>query len=144
MPTSYYAVFDGHAGTDAAFYAASQLHEKLVSNAKFPAQPEQALKEAFLETDRSFVNEHENEVITRLFQWPKDKDILNIFLLFIAQRLKGGTTAVVCLLRDKLLLTAWLGDSQAVLVRDGVATQLVNPHKPDRPVLTILSHCPFM
>ena len=50
------------------------------------------------------------------------------------QRLKGGTTAVVTLIRGNLLLTAWLGDSQAVLVRDGVATQLVNPHKPDRSV----------
>jgi len=50
------------------------------------------------------------------------------------QRLKGGTTAVVCLIRGNLLLTAWLGDSQAVLVRDGKPTQLVNPHKPDRSV----------
>lgn len=50
----------------------------------------------------------------------------------VHQRLKGGTTAVVSLIRGNLLLTAWLGDSQAVLVRDGVATQLVNPHKPDR------------
>lgn len=79
MPTSYYAVFDGHAGTDAAFYAASQLHEKLVSNAKFPAQPEQALKEAFLETDRSFVNEHENEVITRGFNGQKIKAFFNTY-----------------------------------------------------------------
>jgi protein phosphatase 1E len=46
--------------------------------------------------------------------------------------LKGGTTAVVSLIRGNLFLTAWLGDSQAVLVKDGVATQLVNPHKPDR------------
>lgn len=55
-------------------------------------------------------------------------------ILFVVekQRLKGGTTAVVSLIRGSLLLTAWLGDSQAVLVRDGQATQLVNPHKPDR------------
>ncbi|XP_057372257.1 WASH complex subunit 2-like [Daphnia carinata] len=108
VPTSYYAVFDGHAGTDAAFYAASQLHEKLVRNSKFATEPSEALREAFLATDLAFVTEHENE------------------------RLKGGTTAVVSLIRGNLLLTAWLGDSQAVLVRDGVATQLVNPHKPDR------------
>ncbi|KAK4004606.1 hypothetical protein OUZ56_006339 [Daphnia magna] len=108
VPTSYYAVFDGHAGTDAAFYAASQLHEKLVSNAKFASEPSEALREAFLATDLAFVTEHENE------------------------RLKGGSTAVVSLIRGNLLLTAWLGDSQAVLVKDGVATQLVNPHKPDR------------
>lgn len=62
VPTSYYAVFDGHAGTDAAFYAASQLHEKLVSNAKFASEPSEALREAFLATDLAFVTEHENEV----------------------------------------------------------------------------------
>ena len=50
------------------------------------------------------------------------------------QRLKGGTTAVVILIRGDQLFTAWLGDSQAVLVKDGSATQLVNPHKPDRSV----------
>lgn len=65
MPTSYYAVFDGHAGTDAAFYAASQLHEKLVRNRHFATDPSQALREAFLETDHAFVTEHENEVSTR-------------------------------------------------------------------------------
>lgn len=62
VPTSYYAVFDGHAGTDAAFYAASQLHEKLVRNRHFASDPSQALREAFLETDHAFVTEHENEV----------------------------------------------------------------------------------
>lgn len=63
VPTSYYAVFDGHAGTDAAFYAASQLHEKLVRNSKFATEPSEALREAFLATDAAFVSEHENEVI---------------------------------------------------------------------------------
>jgi serine/threonine protein phosphatase PrpC len=56
----------------------------------------------------------------------------NVSFYVNTQRLKGGTTAVVSLIRGNLLLTAWLGDSQAVLVKDGVATQLVNPHKPDR------------
>ena len=44
---------------------------------------------------------------------------------------------MVSLIRGNLLLTAWLGDSQAVLVKDGVATQLVNPHKPDRIVKSL-------
>ncbi|PSN39171.1 Protein phosphatase 1E [Blattella germanica] len=69
-PTSYYAVFDGHAGTDAAVYS----------------------------------------------------------------NLRSGTTAVCALLRhkEKMLYVAWLGDSQAVLVREGTAVQVVTPHKPDR------------
>lgn len=70
---------------------------------------------------------------------PNKANVLSYYCNTHLQRLKGGTTAVVCLIRDKLLLTAWLGDSQAVLVRDGIATQLVNPHKPDRPVSVIIS-----
>ncbi|KAF2355774.1 PPM-type phosphatase domain [Trinorchestia longiramus] len=48
-----------------------------------------------------------------------------------AQRLKGGTTAVVALLREKRLAVAWLGDSLAVLVRKRQPVKLVEPHKPD-------------
>lgn len=64
-------------------------------------------------------------------------EILNNSNNFL-QRLKGGTTAVVILIRGDQLFTAWLGDSQAVLVKDGSATQLVNPHKPDRSVSSIV------
>jgi len=48
--------------------------------------------------------------------------------------LKSGTTAVCALLRptEQMLYVAWLGDSQALLVRNGQAVHVVNPHKPDR------------
>ena len=50
----------------------------------------------------------------------------------------SGTTAVVCLLKDKLLVTAWTGDSRAVLALEGndgqlTATPLSFDHKPDLP-----------
>lgn len=32
------------------------------------------------------------------------------------------------------MYAAWLGDSQAVLVRNGRAVKIVEPHKPNRPV----------
>lgn len=126
-------MFDGHAGTDAAFYSASQLHEKMVLNPKFATNPSDALREAFLATDSAFVSEHENEVSVSYCQYRVFLQHLQLSCL-VKQRLKGGTTAVVCLVRGNLLVTAWLGDSQAVLVKDGIAEQLVNPHKPDRSV----------
>jgi len=55
-------VFDGHAGTDAAFYAASQLHQILCRHKKLCEDPSIALKEAFLETDYNFTHKHEHEV----------------------------------------------------------------------------------
>ena len=50
----------------------------------------------------------------------------------------SGTTAVVCLLKGDSLITAWTGDSRAVLAYEGehgemVATPLSDDHKPDHP-----------
>lgn len=53
---------------------------------------------------------------------------------FSQQRLKGGTTAVVALVREKRLVVAWLGDSQALLVRRRNPVRMVEPHKPELPV----------
>lgn len=38
------------------------------------------------------------------------------------------------LIQGQELTVAWLGDSQAVLVRKGQAVTLMEPHKPDREV----------
>jgi len=109
-PTSYYAVFDGHAGTDAAIYSVSHLHQFLAESSFYPTDPERALKDAFSRTDTLFLEKSNRE------------------------NLKSGTTAVCALLRPKeqMLYVAWLGDSQALLVRNGQAVHVVNPHKPDR------------
>ena len=45
---SFYAVFDGHAGTDAAAYAAAHLHKLLVESPAFPGNPVQAFVLRFL------------------------------------------------------------------------------------------------
>ena len=54
------------------------------------------------------------------------------FIIF--QPLKSGSTAVCSLIRGKTLYSAWLGDSQSVLVRNGYPVKVVEPHKPNRPV----------
>ena len=48
--------------------------------------------------------------------------------------MKSGTTAVCTLVRGNTLYSAWLGDSQSVLVRNGYPVKVVEPHKPNRPV----------
>ncbi|XP_046745023.1 mucin-5AC-like [Diprion similis] len=104
----YYAVFDGHAGQDAAVYCAAHLHQYLAESIHYPTDPERALRDAFLTTDAHFI-EKSNK-----------------------QNLNSGTTAVCALLAKRKLYIAWVGDSQAVLAKRGQITQLVNPHKPDR------------
>ncbi|XP_044271557.1 proteoglycan 4-like [Tribolium madens] len=109
-PSSYYAIFDGHAGHDAAAYSSAHLHQFLAESKHFVANPEQALIDAFCKTDTLFI------------------DKCNV------ERFNSGTTAVCALLRpkEKTLYIAWVGDSQALLVNQGRVLQCVNPHKPCR------------
>ena len=61
------------------------------------------------------------------------------------QKIRGGTTAVCALyLRDeKKLYVGWVGDSKAMLVKQGKIMQIVNPHKPEDPV-SLEQNCPNM
>ena len=52
---------------------------------------------------------------------------------FTASSKKSGSTAVCALIRDDTIYIAWLGDSTASLVREGVTVKVMDSHKPDRP-----------
>ncbi|KAL8560046.1 hypothetical protein ACOMHN_041515 [Nucella lapillus] len=105
---SYYAVFDGHGGPEAAIFAASQLHVHMLRDPAFPSDPEVALKSAYSTTDRQFLRKAAE------------------------MKLNCGTTGVSVLLRGDRCYVSWLGDSQVMLVREGRAVTLMEPHKPDR------------
>ena len=51
------------------------------------------------------------------------------------QRVMSGTTVVCALVERDVLHIAWLGDSQALIVRDGKPVTLMTPHKPEREVI---------
>lgn len=61
-PSSYYAIFDGHAGSDAAAYSSAHLHQFVAESQFYPAEPERALKDAFLRTDEFFLEKCRIEV----------------------------------------------------------------------------------
>lgn len=61
-PASYYAVFDGHNGIDAAIYSVSHLHQYLAENPHYPKNPLLALKEACQSTDELFTLKADREV----------------------------------------------------------------------------------
>jgi hypothetical protein len=56
-------VFDGHAGTDAAVYSVSHLHQFLAESSFYPTDPERALKDAFSKTDKLFLEKSDREVM---------------------------------------------------------------------------------
>lgn len=105
---AYYAVFDGHGGVDAATYAATHLHVALSKQESLQADAATAFKRAFTQMDNMFRGKAKRE------------------------RLRSGSTGVAVLIQGEELTVAWLGDSQAMLVRKGQAQTLMEPHKPDR------------
>ncbi|KAM3963010.1 LOW QUALITY PROTEIN: uncharacterized protein ACR2FA_002772 [Aphomia sociella] len=107
-PTSFYAVYDGHAGSAAATYCAAHLHQYLVESPHFSSDLSRAMRDAFLRTDAEFVRKSNQE------------------------RACGGSTAVAVAVRGRRLLAAWAGDSQALLAKRMQLMQLVRPHKPGR------------
>eukprot|EP01067_Filipodium_phascolosomae_P000519 Filipodium_phascolosomae@DN1399_c0_g2_i1.p1 len=52
---SYFAVFDGHGGANAADYAAQQMHRKIINNRAVETDPCSALKASFLDLDREYL-----------------------------------------------------------------------------------------
>lgn len=61
-PTSYYGVFDGHGGHDAAIYTAAHLCYNIANSPKYPANIPEAMREAFMKTDDSFIDKSEKHV----------------------------------------------------------------------------------
>lgn len=64
-PTSYYGIFDGHAGQDAASYCVSHLHYYLSTSPKYPSKIEEAMRDAFLMTDLTFLEKANRHVILK-------------------------------------------------------------------------------
>ncbi|XP_076108667.1 uncharacterized protein LOC143076712 isoform X1 [Mytilus galloprovincialis] len=105
---SFFAVFDGHAGLEAANYAAAHVPYHFVQNSAFPKDPAGAMKAAFKSTDEKFI------------------------VKAVRERIKSGSTGVLAFIDESKLHISWVGDSQAVLVKNGRPVTVMNPHKPER------------
>lgn len=78
---SFYAVYDGHNGLDAAVYSSMYLHQYLVQSNHYPTNPEYALYEAFFTTDRGFTKK--TELYVSLIWVSLNK--FNIFFNFLTE-----------------------------------------------------------
>lgn len=59
---SYYALFDGHGGAEAAAYCVAHLQYNLGSSIHFPKSPAQAIKDAFHRTDLAIIEKDKKDV----------------------------------------------------------------------------------
>lgn len=115
LPSSFYAVFDGHGGSEAASYL-----------------KEHAMKLFFIDSDVPQTSDIDDFFLEKL-----EKSHCRAFLLAdkaLADECSisdyCGTTALTALILGKHLVIANAGDCRAVLCRKGVAMQMSQDHRP--------------
>jgi len=112
--SAFFAVYDGHGGRQVVDFVTRELHESVLREIrKRAASVPDALLQAFQQTDQDMVR---------------------------AGIMISGCTACVCVLHEehgaRVIYTAHLGDSRAVMARDGRATRLTSmtDHKATDPL----------
>jgi len=111
--SAFIAVYDGHGGRFVVDYVTANLHQNALKELQKTRSAPDALLQAFQQTDEDMVK----------------KGIMS-----------SGCTACVCLLQDerhaRLIYTAHLGDSRAIMARNGRATRLTSmtDHKSTDPM----------
>ncbi|XP_047082829.1 probable protein phosphatase 2C 27 [Lolium rigidum] len=103
---SFYGVFDGHGGKDAAQYVRDNLPRVIVEDAAFPLELEKVVRRSFVQTDSQFAEK-----------------------CSIHDGLSSGTTALTAMIFGRSLLVANAGDCRAVLSRRGIAVEMSNDHR---------------
>ncbi|CAM8942594.1 unnamed protein product [Rhodiola kirilowii] len=104
---SFYGVFDGHGGKDAAHFVRDHLPRVIVEDADFPVELEKVVTRSFVETDAAFEKS-----------------------CSVESTVSSGTTALTAMIFGRSLLVANAGDCRAVLSRLGVAIEMSKDHRP--------------
>lgn len=103
-----FAIYDGHLSHDIPDYLKSHLFENIINEPDFWTETEKAVRRAYHITDKTILD--------------KAVDLG-----------RGGSTAVTAILIDcKRLVVANVGDSRAVISKNGVAKQLSIDHEPSK------------
>ncbi|CAH8355155.1 unnamed protein product [Eruca vesicaria subsp. sativa] len=103
-----FAIFDGHLGHDVAKYLQTNLFDNILKEKDFWTDIDKAIKNAYISTDASILEQS-------------------------LKLGKGGSTAVTGILIDgQKLVVANVGDSRAVMSKNGVASQLSVDHEPSK------------
>jgi len=111
--SAFFAVYDGHGGRQVVDFVTRELHENLLKELRKTSSAADALLQAFQVTDEEMVR----------------RNIMS-----------SGCTACCCLLQEerhaRVIYTAHLGDSRAVLARGGNATRMTSmtDHKATDPL----------
>eukprot|EP01089_Gocevia_fonbrunei_P010839 TRINITY_DN23831_c0_g1_i1.p1 TRINITY_DN23831_c0_g1~~TRINITY_DN23831_c0_g1_i1.p1 ORF type:complete len:409 (+),score=110.36 TRINITY_DN23831_c0_g1_i1:35-1261(+) len=103
---AFFGVFDGHGGKLASDYAAKHLHGFVLESPSFKTNIVEAIKEGFAKTEETFLKIAEKDCLA------------------------DGTTALVSFIVKNKLFIGSVGDSEAVMCKNGKAIALSSPHNP--------------
>lgn len=116
LPSSFYAVFDGHGGSEAATYIKNNATRLFFEEADLPESSE--INDTFL---GELQNSHRRSFLLADQALADD----------IAVDQSCGTTALTALILGQHLVVANAGDCRAVLCRKGVSVQMSQDHRPN-------------
>jgi len=103
---AFFGIFDAHGGRDCADYVHEHLHRNVTTHPSFKMDPERALLEGILKTEHDFID----------------------FIIRDKREGTMGTTICAALICGNQLLVANVGDSTAILCRNGQHIRLAYPH----------------
>ena len=113
---SFFGIYDGHGGSKCSEFLKNCLHKLILNDINFPENVELAIKNGFLNAEKTFLNE------IALNQ--EDENIIND---------RSGSCAVIILLVDRKIYVANIGDSRTLFSeKNGKSFVMVTEdHKPE-------------
>ena len=105
----YFAVYDGHCGAEAAIHLQETLHFSIFHHPLYHTDMQTAIIESCVATDKEFLAQSRD------------------------RKQYSGTTALGAIVKGNELTVFNIGDCHAVLCCNGIAHDMSDPHKPNRP-----------
>ena len=122
---SFFAVYDGHGGASCADFLRDNLHQFIVKQESFPADPVKAIRDGFMEAEHFFLEIVENaadEAMEEAWETNHEGFVDN-----------SGSCAIVVLIVNDICYVANVGDSRAIMSANGgwSVLELSKDHKPN-------------
>ncbi|KAG6514033.1 hypothetical protein ZIOFF_024372 [Zingiber officinale] len=131
LPGSFYGVFDGHGGKDAAFFVRTNILKFIIEDDNFPRCIAEAIKSAFVRADYAFSDASSLDITSGTTALAAL--IFGRFFFVISQlhaKLYANRVFFFFFLQHRTVFIANVGDCRAVLGRRGRAVDLSRDHKP--------------
>jgi protein phosphatase 1L len=133
----YFAVYDGHCGSQAAVHLQDTLHHSIFHHPLYNTDVEKAIVETCIESDKIFLedirakNQYAGTTANGALIRGNQLVVFNIGIYIYIY--KYIFTYMYVFIHVHVYIYNNIGDCHAVLCQNGVAIDMSDPHKPNRP-----------